>query len=219
MLNKQSFINLYLLLLVFHQFTVSCSKEPEDIQTSLSGRLFAANSSEYLPNAKVELVYLGGGGLYSYDDILIDSVRTDARGNYSFDFSVPYQNRHEIYQLVCYYPNYYSTRDITGPFPTDGSHFNLGGAQKYNPELHPYAWLKVKLNFTSPVYRFSMNPAFGEFENTVIHYPSQEEFVVKTMGNADNILSFFIYTPDSSITIVDTIWCGNNDTTLKTINY
>jgi len=196
----------------------SCSKGPEDIQTSLSGRLFAANSAEYLANARVDLVRINYVGFTSRDAIL-DSTITDARGNYSFDFSVPYQNRHEIYQLVCYYPNYYSTRDITGSFPTDGSHFKLGGSQKYNPELHPYAWLKVKLNFISPVYRFSMNPAFGEFENTVIHHPSQEEFIVKTMGNADNLLSFFIYTPDSSITIVDTIWCGNNDTTLKTINY
>mgnify|MGYP000129617670 CR=1 FL=1 len=217
---KLSYYSIFQLLVIGLTFVLlgSCSKEPEDIRTSLSGRLFAANSAEYLANARVDLVrvnYLK----YAARDYILDSTITDARGNYSFNFSVPYQIRHDVYQLVCYYPNFYSTRDITGPFPTGGSHFNLGGAQKYNPELHPYAWLKVKLNFTSPVYRFSMNPAFGEFENTVIHYPSQEEFVVKTMGNADNILSFFIYTPDSSITIIDTIWCGNNDTTFKVINY
>ena len=217
---KLSYYSIFQLLVIGLTFVLlgSCSKEPEDIRTSLSGRLFAANSGEYLANARVDLVrvnYLK----YAARDYILDSTVTDALGNYSFNFSVPNQNRHEVYQLVCYYPNYYSTRDITGPFPTGGSHFNLGGAQKYNPELHPYSWLKVKLNFTSPVYRFGMNPAFGEVFPIDLNYPSQEEFVVKTMGNADNILSFFIYTPDSSITIVDTIWCGNNDTTFKVINY
>ena len=196
----------------------SCSKGAEDIQTSLSGRLFAANSVEYLANARVDLVRINYVG-YTSRDAILDSTRTDAKGNYSFNFKVDYLHRNNPHQLVCYYPSYYSTRDITGPFPTGGSHFNLGGSQKYNPELHPYAWLKVKLNFTSPVYRFTMNRSFGEYIGVVIQYPQQEEFVVKTMGNADNVLSFFIHTPDSSITIVDTIWCGNNDTTLKVINY
>lgn len=152
-------------------------------------------------------------------DVVLDTTRTDAHGNYSFDFSTEYGLRDATHQLVCYYPNFYSTRDLTGPFPIDGDHFNLGGKQSYNPELHPFAWLKVRLNLASHVFGFTMNRSFGEFEGVVIPNPNYEEFIVKTMGNAHNILSFFLHTPDSVITIVDTIWCGNNDTTLKVINY
>jgi hypothetical protein len=64
-----------------------------------------------------------------------------------------------------------------------------------------------------------MNRTFGEFEGVIINNPRQQEFVVKTKGNANNVLSFFIDTQDSFITIIDTVYCGNNDTALKIINY
>jgi hypothetical protein len=196
----------------------SCEREPEYIRTQLSGKLLAANTNDFLPKAKVNLVYVTGG-LYTSFDRVIDSTRTDSLGNYSFDFNINYEKRYGTYQLVASYPNYYSTRDITGPFPSDGKHFELGGKQTYNPELHPFAWLKVKLNFSSNAYAFSMNRTFGEFQGVLINDPHQQEFVVKTKGNANNIVSFFIHTPDSLITIIDTIYCGNNDTTLRTLNY
>lgn len=215
MLNKlKSRISILIIILLLF----SCEKTSNDIHTQLSGTLYAANSQEYLANAKVELVQINYVG-YASRDVILDSTRTDAQGNYHFDFRVNYNSRYKTHQLICYYPNYYSTRDITGPFPIDGSHFELDGKQKYNPELHPYAWLKVKLNFTKPVNRFGMNPAFGEIFPVDIINPGRQEFVVKTMGNADNLLSFFIHTNDTSITIVDTIWCGKNDTTLKIIYY
>jgi hypothetical protein len=209
---------IYTLCLLLTIALSSCERDPDDIRTQLSGKLLVANSELFLPHAKVDLVYVTGG-LYTSFDRILDSTRTDSLGNYSFDFNIDFDKRYGTYQLVSSYPNYYSTRDITGPFPTDGKHFELGGKQTYNPQLHPFAWLKVKLNISSNAYAFSMNRTFGEFEGVIINNPRQQEFVVKTKGNANNVLSFFIDTPDSLITIIDTIYCGNNDTALKIINY
>ena len=211
-------IPIYTLCLLLTIALSSCEREPDDIRTQLSGKLLAANTNEFLPNAKIALVKVDYN-LYNAVDRILDSTRTDSLGNYSFDFNIDFDKRYGTYQLVSSYPNYYSTRDITGPFPTDGKHFELGGKQTYNPELHPFAWLKVKLNISSNAYAFSMNRTFGEFEGVIINNPRQQEFVVKTKGNANNVLSFFIDTPDSFITIIDTIYCGNNDTVLKIINY
>ena len=213
---KQTKTLIFSLLVV--TFLNSCERDSEDIRTQLSGKLLVANTNEFLPNAKIDLVKVD---YYTYNavDRILDSTRTDSLGNYYFDFTIVNLNHDKTYQLVCYYPNYYSTRDITGPFPSDGKHFELGGKQTYNPELHPFAWLKVKLNFSSNAYAFSMNRTFGEFQGVLINDPHQQEFVVKTKGNANNIVSFFIHTPDSLITIIDTIYFGNNDTTLRTLNY
>ncbi len=97
---------LFILLIV----STGCEKEPEAIHTVLSGKLVAANSNEYLPNAKIKLVRITYRGYVSVD-VVLDSTITDAFGNYSFDFTVPYAHRYAAFQLISEYPNYYSTRD------------------------------------------------------------------------------------------------------------
>ncbi len=208
----------FLLICLSMYLLISCETSPETISTTLRGKLTAANSNRVLPNAKIDLVHVNFVG-YTQKDIVLDSTYSDSLGDYSFVFQIPYDDRYEFFQLVCYYPNYYSTRDITGPTPLQSDkHFELGGNQVYNPELHPYAWVKIQCDLDNSYIRLDINSFFGN-TGASISNPGQESFFLKAKGNAWNQINHFLYRDNGDYIILnDSVYCGNNDTTTFIIN-
>lgn len=207
-----AFTRLMLVCLSMYLF-VACQKVgPYTVTTTVSGKLTAANSNRVLANAKINLVKVVAVG-HTLKDRILDSTRSDALGHYSFTFDESSGEAYNGFQIVCYYPDYYSTRDLTGPFPT-GRHFELGGVQVYNPELHPYAWVKIKCELDNSVTLLSVNKTFGEYLSPSVSNPGNEEFILKTKGNYWNVITSFLYYNDGRREILqDSIYCGNNDTT------
>lgn len=197
---------------------VACQKVgPYTVTTTVSGKLTAANSNRVLANAKINLVKVVGVG-HTLKDRILDSTRSDALGNYSFTFDESSGAAHNRFQIVCYYPDYYSTRDLTGPFPT-GRHFELGGVQVYNPQLNPHAWVRIQCDLDDTYIRLDINPTFGEINGVVMSYPDGKSIILKTKGNEWNRINHFLYRNNGDYyALSDSIYCGNNDTTTFIIN-
>lgn len=198
--------------LLFLIFFSACNKAgPETITTTVSGKLTAANSNRVLPNAKIDLVKVVGVG-HTLRDRILDSTRSDALGNYTFTFDESSYEAYNRFQIVCYYPDYYSTRDLTGPYPRD-RHFELDGIRVYNPELHPYAWVKIQCDLDNSYVRLNINNFFGN-AGASISNPGKESFILKAKGNAWNKINHFLYRDNGDYIILpDSVYCGNNDTT------
>ncbi len=135
----------YLFIVVFINFLFSsCVKEESPTyEATVKGRVLEADSDVGIPNMTVKLVegdYSGGG--WTPKNTTIQTVKTDASGNYQFKYTAQRLMTYDVVAVNAS-PNYNEyTQSVLVPD---------GASNVVNIFMSPFGWLKIHVKNINPV--------------------------------------------------------------------
>ena len=200
--------NLILLISFLSIFLIGCRKDPDRLETHTiaEGVVTQFGTNTPVANAFVYLLEC------EKSCRIIDSFRSDANGRYSFDFVHKSLPRYEIGVSA---KNYYNSETEIA---------TLGYRNRFNFNITPAAWIKVKVKNVTRQYNDKYIHVWGSFSMTFFTQNLDTSFTIKGRGNQNNSIYLAITASngmDSKLYLRETkeVYAPGLDTLTYEINF
>jgi hypothetical protein len=199
-------------------FITACKKTPDRIY--VSGKAVDATTNAPLPNTALALGKYEVNG-YGYTIIKLEELRTDAQGNYSFEFK---NDKGFEYHIAGKVNEYYDTDIYENKVPEQEEE-----VKNFNIKFIPTAYLKVKaVKIDTSYNNLKLNIGTTHTYSIVLNLgggnPSQDSAIVMTDGNRNNALDVVVTKYLNGNIIYQqletySIFCPAHDTANYQLNY